>query len=50
MVADRQPEHHGRRLRETEEFLHRLDRNGEPPAYLFQCLRCGTHLASWDIG
>jgi uncharacterized protein CbrC (UPF0167 family) len=35
---------------ETEEFLHRLDRNGEPTAYLFQCLHCGTHLASWDIG
>ncbi|RAO04360.1 UPF0167 protein [Micromonospora noduli] len=35
---------------ETDEFLHRLDRNGEPTAYLFQCLHCGTHLASWDIG
>ncbi|WP_435204996.1 CbrC family protein [Micromonospora sp. bgisy143] len=35
---------------ETEEFLHRLDRNGEPTAYLFQCLHCRTHLASWDIG
>lgn len=35
---------------ETEEFLRRLDRDGEPTAYLFQCLHCGAHLASWDIG
>ncbi|MET8463579.1 CbrC family protein [Micromonospora zamorensis] len=35
---------------ETEEFLHRLSRNDEPTAYLFQCLHCATHLASWDIG
>lgn len=35
---------------ETEEFLHQLDRTGEPTAYLFQCLHCGAYLASWDIG
>jgi uncharacterized protein CbrC (UPF0167 family) len=35
---------------ETERFLHRMNRTGEPTAYLFRCLHCGTHLASWDIG
>ncbi|MEU5879011.1 CbrC family protein [Spirillospora sp. NPDC047279] len=35
---------------ETERFLQRLDRTGEPTAYLFRCLHCRTHLASWDIG
>lgn len=35
---------------ETEQFLRGLDRAGEPTAYLFRCLHCGTGLASWDIG
>lgn len=35
---------------ETERFLRRLSRTGEPTAYLFRCLHCGTNLASWDIG
>ncbi|MFI0446814.1 CbrC family protein [Actinomadura sp. 6N118] len=35
---------------ETERFLLRLSRTGEPTAYLFRCLHCGTNLASWDIG
>jgi uncharacterized protein CbrC (UPF0167 family) len=34
---------------ESEAFLHLLDRDGEPTAYLFQCLRCQAHIASWDI-
>jgi uncharacterized protein len=34
----------------TEEFLSSLDKHGEPTAYLFRCLHCGTHLAYWDIG
>lgn len=33
----------------TDDVLHRLDRDGEPTAYLFQCLHCRTHVASWDI-
>jgi hypothetical protein len=37
-------------MNETEAFLTRLDRAGEPSAYLFRCLHCGTHLAYWDIG
>ncbi len=36
--------------REAEEFVRRLDRTGEPTAYLFRCLHCDAHLASWDIG
>ncbi|OKJ68835.1 hypothetical protein AMK31_37505 [Streptomyces sp. TSRI0107] len=35
---------------ETEHFLRALDRAGEPTAYLFRCLHCGTGLASWDVG
>ncbi|WP_107469761.1 CbrC family protein [Streptomyces mangrovisoli] len=35
---------------DTEQFLRRLDRAGEPTAYLFRCLHCATSLASWDIG
>ncbi|MDG4780720.1 CbrC family protein [Micromonospora sp. WMMD961] len=35
---------------ETEAFLPQLDRASEPTAYLFRCLHCGAHLASWDIG
>ncbi|WP_232667163.1 CbrC family protein [Pseudonocardia sp. TRM90224] len=33
---------------DIEEMLHQLDRDGSPTAYLFRCLHCGTHLASWD--
>ncbi|MBO0803470.1 MAG: CbrC family protein [Nocardiopsaceae bacterium] len=33
-----------------EEFVTSLDKDGEPTAYLFRCLHCGTYLASWDIG
>jgi len=32
------------------DFLARLDKRGEPTAYLFRCLHCGRHLAYWDIG
>ena len=32
-------------LEETDQFLRRLDREGEPTAYLFRCLRCATYLA-----
>ena len=35
---------------ETENFLRRLERAGEPTAYLFRCLQCLRYLASWDIG
>ncbi|WP_052745073.1 CbrC family protein [Micromonospora sp. HK10] len=34
---------------DTEAFLRQLDRANGPTAYLFQCLHCGAHLASWDI-
>ena len=34
---------------ETEGFLRQLDRAGEPTAYLFRCLHCGSYLASWDF-
>jgi len=34
---------------ESERFLRRMDRIGEPTAYLFRCLHCGVHLASWDF-
>jgi uncharacterized protein len=34
----------------VEDFLPRLDKKGEPTAYLFRCLHCGRHLAYWDIG
>lgn len=27
-----------------------MDASGEPTVYLFQCLHCDVHLASWDIG
>jgi uncharacterized protein CbrC (UPF0167 family) len=29
----------------VEGFLRRLDKKGEPTAYLFRCLHCGRHLA-----
>ncbi|MEV4537244.1 CbrC family protein [Asanoa sp. NPDC049518] len=35
---------------EADNFMRRFDRTGEPTAYLFRCLHCTTHLASWDIG
>jgi uncharacterized protein CbrC (UPF0167 family) len=35
---------------QADEMLRRMDRTGEPTAYLFRCLHCGVHLASWDIG
>ncbi|GGR51122.1 UPF0167 protein [Actinoplanes ianthinogenes] len=35
---------------QIEDLLRTLDRDGEPTAYLFQCLHCAAHLASWDIG
>lgn len=34
---------------QVERFLQQLDRTEEPTAYLFRCLHCGRHLASWDI-
>lgn len=34
----------------VEGFLRRLDKEGEPTAYLFRCPHCGRHLAYWDIG
>ncbi|MEV6602413.1 CbrC family protein [Actinoplanes sp. NPDC051346] len=34
---------------DTERLLRQLDRAGEPTAYLFRCLHCGSHLASWDL-
>ena len=34
----------------AEELIRRLDRTGEPTAYLFRCLHCDARLASWDIG
>jgi hypothetical protein len=34
---------------QTEDFLRQLDRTDGPTAYLFRCLHCATHLASWDI-
>jgi uncharacterized protein len=41
---------HGWPSEEIERFLPGFDRTGEPTAYLFRCLHCGTHLAAWDIG
>ncbi|MDZ5447654.1 CbrC family protein [Micromonospora sp. 4G57] len=35
---------------QADAMLRRMDRSGEPTAYLFLCLHCGVHLASWDIG
>lgn len=35
---------------QADEMLRRMDRAGEPTAYLFRCLHCGVDLASWDIG
>ncbi|WP_433534379.1 CbrC family protein [Micromonospora sp. CA-249363] len=35
---------------QADEILRRMDRSGEPTAYLFRCLHCDAHLASWDIG
>ena len=35
---------------QADSMLQRMDRSGEPTAYLFRCLHCGVHLASWDIG
>jgi hypothetical protein len=32
------------------DFLARLDKRGEPTAYLFRCLHCGRHLSYWDMG
>lgn len=31
-------------------MLRRMDAAGEPTAYLFRCLHCDVHLASWDAG
>jgi uncharacterized protein CbrC (UPF0167 family) len=39
----------GRGAGESEGFLRRLSRQGVPTAYLFCCLHCGAHLASWDM-
>ena len=36
--------------RQVEKFLPSLSKHGQPSAYLFRCLHCGTHLAYWDIG
>ncbi|MGW2625339.1 CbrC family protein [Micromonospora taraxaci] len=35
---------------QADEMLRRMDRTGEPTAYLFRCLHCGVYVASWDIG
>lgn len=35
---------------QADQMLRRMDGSGEPAAYLFRCLHCGVHLASWDIG
>ncbi|WP_346540088.1 CbrC family protein [Micromonospora sp. DPT] len=35
---------------QVDQMLQRMDPTGEPTAYLFRCLHCGMHLASWDIG
>lgn len=34
---------------DAEALLRRMGRTGDPTAYLFRCLHCGVHLASWDI-
>jgi uncharacterized protein len=34
---------------EVEEYLAGLDKDGQPTAYLFQCRRCGQHLAYSDF-
>jgi uncharacterized protein CbrC (UPF0167 family) len=34
---------------ETDEYLAALDRDGQPTAYLFRCLVCGTQLAYSDF-
>jgi uncharacterized protein CbrC (UPF0167 family) len=33
---------------EVEDHVAALDRDGQPTAYLFRCLHCGTHLAYSD--
>lgn len=40
----------GWRAEQIDRFLPSLDKHGEPTAYLFRCLHCGSHLAYWDIG
>ncbi|SNT16686.1 hypothetical protein SAMN05421812_103493 [Asanoa hainanensis] len=35
---------------DADELIRGFDRTGEPTAYLFGCLHCGAHLASWDSG
>ncbi len=33
---------------QVEEYIAGLDKDGQPTAYLFRCLHCGTHLAYSD--
>jgi uncharacterized protein len=33
----------------VDDYLSRLDRNGQPTAYVFRCQRCGLHLAYSDF-
>jgi len=35
---------------ELENYLRSLDKDDEPRAYLFECRRCGTHLAYSEFG
>ncbi|MFI6515691.1 CbrC family protein [Spirillospora sp. NPDC050679] len=35
--------------RTMEHYLAALDRDGQPTAYLYECLVCGTHLAYPDF-
>jgi len=34
---------------DSQAYVNRLDADGQPTAYLFRCLRCGTHLAYSDF-
>jgi uncharacterized protein CbrC (UPF0167 family) len=40
---------YGASAEEIEEYVAALDKDGQPTAYLFECRRCGVHLAYSDF-
>ncbi|MFE9694353.1 CbrC family protein [Micromonospora sp. NPDC005806] len=47
MIRD-ELDHLGWPTDQADQMLRRMDRSGEPTAYLFRCLHCGVHRASWE--
>ena len=48
-IVRRESEEAGMGRDEVDDYVESLDKDGEPTAYLFRCLHCGTHLAYSDF-